>query len=228
MIFNEREVTRNEKGKPREKREEWFQLIWGHFSGIFKMFLFNFQVVIFVDFETFLTWPVLLFFFIFYFSWSTWEFFFKTGNFTLIKWLQCYVIYCTFLGFYLTTFRAVSCAAAATLTLLRLRSFRSAPASAACPLLLPLLFPFQLQPHSPCFCHCPALCPFDMPAHSFVGGKLVSLMVLNVAAVWREAIRGKWGKGESALGWIVVAGRSGSSLCPVFTLEPCQLPWRAS
>lgn len=30
--------------------------------------------------------------------------------------------------------------------------------------------------------------------------------------------------GESALGWIVVVGRSGSSLCPVFTLEPCQLP----
>lgn len=67
MIFNEREVTRNEKGKPREKREEWFQMIWGHFPGIFEMFLFNFQVVIFVDFETFLTWPVLLFYFIFYF-----------------------------------------------------------------------------------------------------------------------------------------------------------------
>lgn len=138
MIFNEREVTRNEKGKRREKRDERFQLIWAHFPGIFEMFLFNFQVVV-VDFETFLTWPVLLFFFIFYFCWSTWEFFFKTRNFTLIKWLQCYVIYCTFLGFYLTTFRAVSCAAAATLTLLRLRSFRSAPApaSAAFPLLLP-------------------------------------------------------------------------------------------
>lgn len=167
------------------------------------MFLFNFQVVIFVDFETFLTWPVLLFFFIFYFSWSTWEFFFKTRNFALIKWLQCYVIYCTFLGFYLTTFRAVSCAAAATLTLLRLRSFRSAPASATALLLLPLLPPSQLQPHSPCSCQCPALCPFDMPAHSFVGGKLVSLMVLNVAAVWRaEGRRGKCAWLDSG-GWTV-------------------------
>lgn len=144
------------KGKPREKREEWFQLIWGHFPGIFDVFI-QFSSCFCFDFETFLTWPVLLFFFIFYFSWSIWEFFFKTRNFTLIKWLQCYVIYCTFLGFYLTTFRAVSCAAAATLTLLRLRSFRSAPASAAFPLLLALLPPSQHQPHAPCSWQCPAL-----------------------------------------------------------------------
>lgn len=67
--------------------------------------------------------------------------------------------------------------------------------------------PSQHQPHSPCSCQCPALCPFDMPAHSFVGGKLVSLMVLNVAAVWREAIRGKGKRGKCAWldsgGWAV-------------------------
>lgn len=154
MIFNEREVTRNEKGKPREKREEWFQLIWGHFPGIFEMFFYSISKLFLFWFWNFLdvASSVVFLYILFFFSWSTWEFFFKTRNFTLIKWLQCYVIYCTFLGFYLTTFRAVSCAAAATLTLLRLRSFRSAPASAACPLLLPLLFPFQLQPHSPCSC----------------------------------------------------------------------------
>lgn len=178
-----REMKKENLGKKERSDFSWFGGIFQAFS---KCFFIQFPSCFCFDFETFLTWPVLLFFFIFYFSWSTWEFsFFKTRNFALIKWLQCYVIYCTFLGFYLTTFRVVSCAAAATLTLLRLRSFRSAPASAACPLLLPLLPPSQLQPHSPCSCQCPALCPFDMPAHSFVGGKLVSLMVLNVAAVWR-------------------------------------------
>lgn len=37
--------------------------------------------------------------------------------------------------------------------------------------------------------------PSDMPAHNFVGGKLVSLMVLNVAAEWRV-------EGRRENGWL--------------------------
>lgn len=120
----------------------------GHFPGIFESELMFFIQFLSCWFWNFPGEPVLLFLFILFFCWSTWEFFFKTRNFTLIKWLQCYVIYCTFLGFYLTTFRAVSCAAAATLTLLRLRSFRSAPAPAKSPLPLPLPLqcPLTCQP----------------------------------------------------------------------------------
>lgn len=137
----------NAREKDKISDSNWF---WGIFESEL-MFFIQFSICC-CWFWNFLAKPVLLFLFILFFCWSTWEFFFKTGNFALIKWLQCYVIYCTFLGFYLTTFRAVSCAAAATLTLLRLRSFHSAPASAASHLPLPVC-PFCTLWHaSPQFC----------------------------------------------------------------------------
>lgn len=154
-----REMKKENLGKKERSDFSWFGAFSRHFRNVFIQFSSCFCF----DFETFLTWPVLLFSFIFYFifCWSTWEFsFFKTRNFTLIKWLQCYVIYCTFLGFYLTTFRAVSCAAAATLTLLRLRSFRSAPASAACPLAPATASPFPASAAFPLLQPQPCSVPF--------------------------------------------------------------------
>lgn len=66
-------------------------------------------------------------------------------------------------------------------------------------------------------CHSAPSVPSDMPAHNFVGGKLVSLMVLNVAAEsdgWR--VEGKvvgWAVRVLALSCVYVGALSASLTC---------------
>lgn len=83
--------------------------------------------------------------------------------------------------------------------------------------LSPSISRIPLAPATLPLCHSAPSVPSDMPAHNFVGGKLVSLMVLNVVAEWRVEGRREsgWLGGQAvlALSCVYVGALSASLTC---------------